>query len=56
MKSYFNNKVFVWAVLFCLSMPVHAASQNSQIDEFWLVGSFLASLIGLFILMRVLHR
>ena len=56
MKSYLGNKVFLWVMSFCLSIPAHAAVQHSQADEYWLVGSFLASLFGLIILVRVLHR
>jgi hypothetical protein len=55
MKSYLSNKVLIWAMSLCLSIPAHAAGQNSQADEYWLVGSFLASLLGLVILVRVLR-
>jgi len=34
----------------------YSSSQHSYTDEYWLIGSFLASLTGLIILVRFLHR
>ena len=56
MKLYLKNIVFLYAFSLCQSMPVYAISQHSHIDEYWLIGSFLASLIGLILLVSVLHR
>ena len=34
----------------------YSSDQYPYTDELWLIGSFLASLTGLFILVRFLHR
>lgn len=36
--------------------PEHAPGQQTYTDELWLIGSFLLSLTGLFILVRYLHH
>lgn len=56
MKLYLKNVVFLYVFSLYQSMPVYAVSQHSHIDGYWLIGSFLASLIGLIILVSVQHR
>jgi hypothetical protein len=37
-------------------LPQYSSGQHPYTDEYWLLGSFLAGLTGLIILVRFLHR
>jgi hypothetical protein len=39
-----------------IGVSEHSADQNASTEELWLLGSFLVSLSGLIIFVRLLHR
>jgi adenine C2-methylase RlmN of 23S rRNA A2503 and tRNA A37 len=52
----FNNQQPILVMNQAAQIPEYSSGQRPYTDEYWLIGSFLASLTGLIILVRFLHR
>ena len=51
-----NNQQTILALNQAPYMGEHLSFQHQYSDELWLIGSFLVSVTGFFILVRFLHR
>jgi hypothetical protein len=52
----YNNQQPILVINQAAQIPGYSSGQRPYTDEYWLFGSFLASLTGLIILVRFLHR